>query len=162
RPPVWPSRNCPELIARNAPPSPAIAPEMITAAYLWVSTFTPSDSAAYGASPQDRTRSPNGVRHSTEKVSPNSTTAMIDSSETWVVNPRMNAARSETKNQCLRSTSSSHEDSPGTDRCCTSWIGGDCFCPPPGAWLNLSLARNRATPGAIRLIATPEMMWSTP
>ena len=35
RPPVWPSWNRPELIARNAPASPATAPEMTTAAYLY-------------------------------------------------------------------------------------------------------------------------------
>ena len=44
----------------------------------------------------------------------------------------------------------------------TSGTGGDCFCPPPGASLNSSLDRYSAMPGARMLIATPEMMWSTP
>src|ERR687886_622938 len=41
-------------------------------------------------------------------------------------------------------------------------MSGDCFCPPPLACEKYSLDRNSASPGASRLIATPEMMWSTP
>ncbi len=52
-------------MARNAPPSPASAPDTTTAAYFIRYTLTPSDSAATGCSPQERSRSPNGVCHST-------------------------------------------------------------------------------------------------
>ena len=57
RPPVWPSWNF-RPTTRKAPASPASAPEIITAMYLYRNTLTPSDSAAYGASPTDRSRSP--------------------------------------------------------------------------------------------------------
>ena len=52
-------------IARNAPPSPANPPEIMTAMYFSRYTGTPRVSAAVGFSPHIRSRSPNGVRHST-------------------------------------------------------------------------------------------------
>ncbi len=39
---------------------------------------------------------------------------------------------------------------------------GDCVLPPPGRPANVSDARYCTAPSAMMLIATPEMMWSTP
>lgn len=44
----------------------------------------------------------------------------------------------------------------------TSGIFGDWVCPPPGSPTKVSDARYCTAPSAMMLIATPEMMWSTP
>ena len=60
---------CPSLqlrstsTARNAPASPASAPESSTPWYRNGATRTPSERAASGFSPHDRSRSPHRVRY---------------------------------------------------------------------------------------------------
>ena len=54
--------------ARKPPPRPARPPETSTAMYLYSRTLTPRDSAAYGFSPQERSRRPKRVRQSTKPV----------------------------------------------------------------------------------------------
>ena len=44
----------------------------------------------------------------------------------------------------------------------TSAIFGDWVWPPPGRPTKVSEARYCTAPSAMMLIATPEMMWSTP
>ena len=126
-------------------------------------TLTPNDSAAYGASPTDRSRRPEpgppqhepGATRSARRPARRAATG-------WCSSPRMMPARSETKNQPLSSMSPSQSDSHGRVIRPTSGTGGDCRCPPPGASVNSSRDRYRVRPGARMLIATPEMMWSTP
>src|SRR6266550_2316808 len=147
---------------RNAPPSPAQPPEMMTARYFIRYTGTPSDSAACGCSPQARTRRPNFVRHSAHQDSGISANATRVSSETWVTSPPRTPATSETANQPLRSSVRSHGDSPGTVTVLIGGSDGDWVTPPPGVFVNTSADRYRVMPAPRMLIATPETMWSTP
>jgi hypothetical protein len=102
------------------------------------------------------------VRHKTSSEPISSSTAMIVSSDTSVVSPPSTPARSDSSHQCFSSSDCSQSEIPGSVTFGTSRTGGDCFCPPPGASEKYSFDRNNANPGASRLIATPEMMWSTP
>ena len=74
---------------------------MATATYFIVYTGTPSDSAATGCSPTDRTRRPNVVFHNTKKLIGTSSRAMIVSHDTSAVTPFSIPAASETMNQCF-------------------------------------------------------------
>ena len=59
--------------AYTKPPMPASAPEMVVPAYRILYTLMPSESAAWGFSPQERSRIPNLVLYSRM----DSTTKMI-------------------------------------------------------------------------------------
>lgn len=120
-------------------------PEMITAMYLYVYTLTPSDSAATGFSPQERSRRPKAVFHRTKNVTTKRTTATIVSSDTLVTSPPRTPARSETKNQWCFSTLCSQSERPGIVTEVMSSAGGDCLGEPPltaaSPELNQSLAK---------------------
>jgi hypothetical protein len=89
---------------------PANAPEMITAAYLCRYTFTPRDSAATGFSPQDRSRRPNRVFQSTQKLTGTRMIASIVSGATSVTSPRRMPATSEMPTRCSFSRSPSQSE----------------------------------------------------
>src|ERR1041385_359885 len=116
---------------RNAPPRPAKPPLMITAMYLYLYTLTPRDSAAIGFSPQERSRRPNAVRHSTHQVPGTRATAMTVSGDRSVIRPPTRPAMSEIRNQCFSLSVSSQPESPGMSKVPSESIGGDCLEEPP-------------------------------
>src|SRR4051812_45769489 len=63
-------------------------------------TFTPSESAASGSSPAERSRSPNGVFQRMKYVSGNMTIDTITSDDTLVVTARIPLAASDRKKRC--------------------------------------------------------------
>ena len=65
--------------------------------YFWRMMLTPSDSPAVGCSPAIRRRSPNRVFHTTHAVAGTINRASRVNSETPLMKPRTNPARSETK-----------------------------------------------------------------
>ena len=110
-----------------APPSPARAPDRVTATVFMRYTSMPRDSAATGSSPTERSRRPNGVRHRTHQVSGNSATPKTTSRDTPRVRPpsapptsdrRIQSRRSSHPNRSgLRQPSRSPPDRNGTSRC---------------------------------------------
>src|SRR3546814_16011309 len=67
-------------------------------------TFTPSDSAAIGSSPQERRRNPNAVRHSTHQVSGNSARPSTTTRDRPPVRPRSAPPMSESTNHTCRAS----------------------------------------------------------
>src|SRR4051812_20022669 len=156
----------------NTPESPANAPEITTARYFIRYTGTPSDSAAPGFSPTDRSRNPQRVRQSTHHENGTNATAMSVRIDKLAVRPCTTPATSETKNHRLASSQSSTSgecqpntlppDSTGKLNT-PMWppTSGDCVTPPPVSGVYATDDRKRAIPPPRRLMATPETMWST-
>ncbi len=129
--------------------------------------LTPSVSAAAGASPDDRTRSPNAVFHSTQALRGTNASAITDAHDRLWANPRSTPARSLIRNQPRSSrlpSASGVSQPPASTGRLMRGIGDDCLgdwlMPPPSSPTKTSSDRNRIAPNARMLIATPEMMWS--
>ncbi len=105
------------------------------------STLTPSVSAACGASPQERSRSPNGVRHSTHQEPTSSSTANTVRTFTLVVSARRMPATSATSQVLDCSSDSSQSPRPGIERNGNWSSGGDWVGPPPGRPVKVRTAR---------------------
>ena len=92
--------------------------------------------------------------------------------EMSLVMPDSTAQRSDTRNQPRSSTqpkrsgvvqpNRSPPERNTTSTSPTESTLGDWVMPPPGRWAKTSRDRKRARAGARMLMATPEMMWSTP
>ena len=135
-------------------------------------TLTPRLSAATGCSPAARIRRPRLVRHRITTDAGTSARARSVAHEMSLVMPDSTADRSDTRNHPRSSTqpkrsgvdhpNRSPPDRNGRSSSPTESTLGDWVMPPPGRLANTSRDRNRASAGARMLMATPEMMWSTP
>src|SRR5690606_13165983 len=130
----------------------------------------PCTSPAAGYSPQIRSRRPNRVRHNSHTVNGTNTRAPIVTQGARVTNPLARSARSETRNQSflpIHPNRSGDVQPPilppariGRVALPTPGTRGDWVIDHPG--ISTIDDRNRVRPGARMLMATPEMMWSTP
>ncbi len=125
-------------------------------------TFTPRVSAATGDSPQERSRSPKRVLHSSQMLPKMSSRPITVSDDRSLVNISTTPARSLTRNQCLSSSVLAGSEMKARSISNGVGSGGDWVGPPPSSPLNHDSARNPATPAAMMFTATPETMWSTP
>ncbi len=159
-------------MAMKAPPKPAKPPLTTTARVFIRYTLTPRLSAATGCSPAARIRKPRLVRHRITTEAGTRSSANRVAQETLLVIPDKRANRSDTRNhpwsesQPKRSgvlhPNKSPPETNGRSPCPTESTRGDWVMPPPERAAKTSPDRNRARAGARMLMATPEMMWSTP
>jgi len=131
-------------------------------------TFTPSDSAAYGASPDERSRKPKRVRHMIQNVSGTIATAITVSHDRLTVSPLpmppMSPSNSQrfSSNQPKKSGVFQPNSSPPArngvsnlgipDFCCGDWL-----TPPPCSPVKMRSLRYRAPKKPRMFITTPEI-----